>query len=158
MTVFNVEPLQDEMALGCPCCEPGPSGLRGLVYEDKTPHALYSAKPSRISGGPLLMTVTVGPWQRENSFRDRKTVALTCVRRANGLDVQAAEFDMDVWADMMGQGIPLTRSELEHDADYAQIVRLARAIVNQDRRLAALAAGTPPTHGRFSADGPGMAV
>jgi len=158
MATLNVEPLEDAMPLGCPCCTPMPSGLRGLVYEDKTPHAIYSARPSRFDDGPMLMSITVGRWEEKTTAADRKTVALTCFSRPDGPEIRAADFDAAGWPDMVGVGQPLSRSELEHDADYAAIIRLARAIMHQDRRVAMLAVGPLPGHGGFRADGPGAAV
>ena len=153
MKPLIVEPAESDL-VACACCA-GEGGLRGFVYEGAEARAVYCVEPIGATTYPMIkLGIAVGEWGPGSPVGSRVSLALVCKPTPNGPGLTPAEPKMLAFPELETLGLPLSAAELPHAARRDDLYGIARAIIDQDRRLAAIreAGAAPGQNRRFSAE------
>src|SRR5690606_965963 len=84
---LRIEPIEDPMAPGCPCC--GEGGLRGFVYDGEEPHSVYFAESGGMGARPVVLVgLATGRWAADAPAGERACFVFACTRGDGGLEVK----------------------------------------------------------------------
>ena len=146
---LRIEPLEDPMAAGCPCCSEG--GLRGFVYDGEEPHSVYFAESGGMGAKPVvLIGIATGRWAADAPASERACIVFACTKGASELEAKPTIPYLLAFPEFkqLGEGIE-PKSAASH-AHYERLRATLDAIVAQDARLAHLRPGREGVS-RFSA-------
>ena len=152
MGVYRVEPAEGDLAAACSCCV-GEPGLRGFVYEDEAPRAVYFVEPLGVPKHPLAkLGLALGEWAPGSPNTKRIAFAFTCKPSETGVLLTPSAPKMLMFPELAMLGLPLQPAALAAHADLAVFHALARAVIEQDWRLAPIRRLGDSTPRRFSAE------
>lgn len=144
---LKVEPIEDPMAPGCPCC--GEGGLRGFVYEGGEPHSVYFAESGGMGAKPVvLIGIATGRWAADAAAQERACVVFACSKGEAGLEAKPTIPYMLSFPEFKQLGVGVEPEDATGHEMYARARATLDAVIAQDRRLAHLR----PGRARFQAD------
>lgn len=137
---LRIEPIEDPMAPGCPCC--GEGGLRGFVYDGEEPHSVYFAESGGMGARPVVLVgLATGRWAADAPAGERACFVFACSRGDGGLEVKPTIPYLLAFPEFkqLGDGVePETASQ---HAMHERARKTLDAILEQDIRLAHLRNG-----------------
>ena len=143
MNGLSVEPAEDELG-GCACCTDS-VGLRGFVYENGVPRAVYFVEPIGAPNFPMIkLGIVAGEWSRGSPVSTRSRCALLCKPTQAGPQIKLFEADLLAFPEYEKLGLPLSSAELSKSLQLDNFIEIARAVIDQDLRLAAIRAVAAP--------------
>ena len=147
--VLRVEPIEDPLAPGCPCCSEG--GLRGFVYDDEQPHAVYFAESGGMGTKPVvLIGVAAGRWAQDAPMEERACLVFACTKGTADVDAKPTIPHLLAFPEFKQLGVGVEPENAERHPMYAAMRTTLDAIIAQDARLAHLRPGRAAS--RFVAD------
>ena len=147
--VLRVEPIEDPLAAGCPCCSEG--GLRGFVYDDEQPHAVYFAESGGMGTKPVvLIGVAAGRWAEDAPMEERVCFVFACTKGAAEIDAKPTIPYLLAFPEFKQLGLGVEPEDAERHPMFGAMRATLDAIVAQDARLAHLRPGRAGS--RFVAD------
>jgi hypothetical protein len=151
MTLLRVEPAEDALAAGCPCCEGG--GLRGFVFADEEPHAVYFAESGGMGSKPvILIGLAMGRWASDAARDERACLVFACTPDDAGGEARITPTlpALLAFPEFRDLGAPVEVEEAQAHPRYDAFRACLSAVIAQDDRLAHLRARAGRR--RFSAD------
>jgi hypothetical protein len=148
---LRVEPAEDPLAAGCPCCDGG--GLRGFVFAGEEPHAVYFAESGGMGNKPvILIGLAMGRWASDAGREARACLVFACSPGENGGPAHVAPTlpALLAFPEFRDLGAPVEPEAAASHVAYDGFRATLDAVIAQDDRLAHLRAG--PARRRFSAD------
>ena len=150
---LKVEPAEDPMAAGCPCCDGG--GLRGFVYEGDEPCAVYFAESGGMASKPVvLIGFAIGRWGHDADLNERACVVFACSAGEGKAEIKPTLPYLLAFPEFRTLGVGVEPEDAESHPHYARMREALDAIIAQDPRLAHLSADPAARRPRFSADSP----
>lgn len=147
--VLRVEPIEDPLAAGCPCCSDG--GLRGFVYDGEEPHAVYFAESGGMGDKPVvLIGLAVGRWAADAPACERACAVFACSKGKTALEARPTIPYLLAFPEFKQLGAPIEAADVESHSLYPILRASLDAVVAQDARLAHLRPGRAGS--RFVAD------
>lgn len=144
---LRIEPLDDPMAAGCPCC--GEGGLRGFVYDGDEPHSVYFAESGGMGAKPVVLVgVATGRWAADAPAEERACIVFACSKGDRGLEANPTIPYLLAFPEFKQLGVGVEPEQASKHPMYTRMRASLDAIVEHDPRLAHLRGGRP----RFSAD------
>lgn len=149
---LNVEPAQDAMSAGCPCCT-GEGGLRGFVYEGEAPHAVYFAESGGMASKPVvLIGLALGRWASDAKMDERACVVFACSKGETQVEAKPTIPYLLSFPEFKTLGRGVEPETAEAHAWFPRMRETLDAILAQDARLAHLRPDADRGRSRFSAD------
>ena len=153
MKPLVVRPAQDDLMAPCACCAGG-AEIRGFVYEGDEGRAIYFVESLGMPNFPLIkLGVALGAWDEAARVEDRVSFALLCKPTVKGPDMTPTEPYFAAFPELSLIGRIVTADELPRHPLLDDFHEAAKAIIEQDWRLAAIRGGEalPPSR-KFSAE------
>jgi hypothetical protein len=147
---YRVEPADGGLA-GCACCA-GEAGLRGFVFEDGVPRAVYFVEPLGMPNYPLAkLGMAIGDWSPGAAASARLSLGFLIRPGSPNAELSASDAKLSGFPELPMLGRPVAGDELGAHERRAEFEALARVIVAQDWRLEPLRGGLG-SGSRFSAE------
>lgn len=147
---YRVEPAEDPLAAGCPCCEGG--GLQGFVYAGEEPHAVYFAESGGMGNKPvILIGLVLGRWASDAAKEERACLVFACAPGEKGAGAHCAPTIPALLAfpEFRDLGLPVEPEQAPAHPLFPAFRATLDDVIAQDERLAHLRPGARP---RFIAD------
>jgi len=146
---LRIEPVEDPMAPGCPCCSDG--GLRGFVYDAEEPHSVYFAESGGMGAKPVvLIGIATGRWAADAPASERACIVFACQKGEGELDARPTIPYLLSFPEFAQLGAGIEAEAAAEHPFYGRLRETLDAIVRQDARLAHLRS-TRDRGSRFSA-------
>jgi hypothetical protein len=151
---YRIEVAEDPMSsgYGCACCS-GDGGARGFVYNGEEPLAVYFAEAGGMSNKPvLLIGMVIGKWEGDTKTEDRACFVLACSKEDGKLEKVPTIPYLLAYPEFPALGVKVEPEVAEEHAEFARIIAVADAIIDQDYRFYHLRPDDAPRKSRFAAD------
>lgn len=148
---LRIEPHEDAMAAGCPCCSEG-GGARGYVYDGEEPHSLYFAESGGMGSRPVvLIGLASGRWASDAPADERACIVFACSKGARELEAKPTIPYLLSFPEFKQLGVPVEAEAAAGHPLYPRLRATLDAIIAQDERFAHLRSRSEGAS-RFSAD------
>jgi len=148
---LRVEPFEDVMQAGCPCCSEG--GARGFVYEDEEPHSVYFAESGGMGARPVVLVgVASGRWARDARADERVCIVFACSRGPEGLEARPTIPYLLAYPEFKELGAPIEPEGAEKHPWFGALRTVLGEVIAQDHRFAHLRDQGGERRSRFVAD------
>ncbi|MBN9083415.1 MAG: hypothetical protein BGP04_14385 [Rhizobiales bacterium 62-17] len=154
MSQIRVEPGEDMLGFGCACCG-SDGGVRGFIYDNEDPLAIYYAEAGGMSNMPVVLVgIAMGAWEAGTTKSQRTAIVFACSKPDN-----APRQTVPTTPFLLGfPEFPLLGETIEPEVapehkDYARLLELCDALIDNDARFMHLR-NDPVARRRFVADAP----
>lgn len=135
--VLRIEPIEDPVAQGCPCCSEG--GLRGFVYDGEEPHAVYFAESGGMGNKPVVLVgLAAGRWAADAPVDERACMVFACSKGADAVEVKPTIPYLLAFPEFTTLGLGVEAEAAQEHPLYASMRATLDAVIAQDARLAHL--------------------